>query len=621
MSKLKYKKYFQFQWYYILSLLFVFSSCAQIGINIDYSVSSNRSIASRLSTKNCSELMVNLAQAGYEANIRRALESKELVHRSHGRLTIQRPRASFLTPLYNRTQRFFSRVINDNRYPAYYIFDEAETTSKIIAYIRGLANSEVSSSTNHRDAVKDFGSEIQKWLDDYQEYQKQLDDLVKTRVSIAYNLNILKHYKNDAPDVDRVSLTFYRNGQLEETIFTFRREDDNLSVLIRDLESELKRFDGGFFTQESRDHARLNFDFFNEGAIRERVLLQSQLRDKILILNREAEFAFINLRNQMDSETLDRDSLANLELLYNQTTSLLNDSAVRPSTWATTKISRDKMLSEMRQSISSNRRLARLREQSSVMSGYLDELDISRARLTTRGLGFYTRAAYFLTPGALTFSGVFAVFNLDEQLSQLYNSYLSWRYGKKMECVRKRSEDDFLDCLYSHYESEYPDIIRLALRDPNFNPWDFELLARTEGLDQAIVSLYVDDVQEMMKFRQYFVYIERRQIEIRDLFESSHRDLISVVDFDADNTPPCISVSTDDLGLCLYNSVLSRLLVNNDKDLFEIPASDFNYQDFDSIPVDIKDDYIEEIERIVMMRAIYQDLGNLPDYQIHLFSR
>jgi hypothetical protein len=599
--------------------ILVAQSCSSLS-NIKQEPTGNRFIASEFTSNSCHELMERLIEKGYNEKIRQALEAKQLVHRSHSSLTIQRPRPSILASLYKRTERFFARVINDNRYPAYYIFDEEETTSKIIAYIRGYTRPDFRRSVGEGNAINDFGPEVRRWLDDYENYSTQIDDLVKTRVSIAYNLNLLKHYKSSAPDIDRVTLSFYKNGKLEETIFTFRREDDNLTVLIRDLERELKRFDGGFFAKESRDHVRVNFDFFNEGAIRDRVLQQSRLRDKILILNRESEFAYMNISNRADMDQPHEEGLIALRELYNRTTNLLMDQEIVPSGWATTRISRDTMLAELRQSISSNRRLQRLRDNSQVMRNYLDEADISQARLTTRGLGFYTRAAYFLTPGAFTVSGLIAVFNLDEPLSQLYNSFLTWRHGKKMECVRERNEEAFLSCLYRHYEKEYPDIIRMALKNPEFNPWDFEGIARLEGLDEKIVSLYIADVQEMIKYRQYFVYIQNRRVEIQQLFNDSHQDLINAVQFDPEDRPTCISVGNNELGLCIYETILSGMLnISGHKDDHFI-EEDFIYSDYDNVPEEIREEYIEAVSRVLMMRSIYEDLNGLEDYQIRIFT-
>lgn len=569
---------------------------------------------------NCTNMVARVLENGYEQNIKRALEEKNLVHRSYNRLTIQRPGPSLFARSAQRAERFFSRVINDNRYPAYYIFDEAETVPKIIAYVRSYVGQGRENATNTRNATRDFGPEIRKWIEDYENYNSQIEDLVKARVSMAYNLDLLKYYRKDAPDFDRVTLSFYRNGEFEDSVFTFRSDDENLTTLIRDLESEISRFDGGVFTKSARENTRLGYEFISEGVIRGRVLEQSKLRDKLVLLHREVEFAYHNLDRRAEFQNSTEEGRQALSDLYERLTRILNDEEMKPSAWAVNKTSREKMFEEMKQSVRSNKRIARMQERGEVIRQYLTEGEVSRAKLISRGLGFYTRSLFYATPGVLTVSGAVTMFDLDEKLANLYDNYLVWRYGKKMQCVRERTDQAYLNCLYRHYEREYPEIMKMALKNPTFNPWDFDAI-RELPLGSEMIDLYISDIQEMQKFREYFKYIQQRREEIKQLFMESHQRIIDGVVHEPIDVAPCVAVSRDQLAPCLYDSIYSRLVSMFGKIDDDFNRDDFPFDNYDRIPDIIRDEYKREVEDILYQRSIYEDLNQLDGYQFRIFFR
>lgn len=584
----------------------------------------------------CRKLMSRFIEPGYQKNIKRAVEEKNLVHRSLNRITVRKPRPSLFTRLYKKAERFFSRVINDNRYPAYYIFDEEETVPKVMAYVRSYVKKGSRESTEEareqagkrvddvgeeqtKNAVDDFGPQIQSWLSDYGNYDKQIDDLIKTRVSLAYNHNLLKQYKSEAEDIERVKLHFYKDGKFEESVFTFRQEDDNLNILIRDIDNEIDRFDGGWFTSDARENSRLGFNFVTEGVIRNRVLEQAKLRDRLVILHREVEFVFHNLGKRSEFDGYTEEGERALEELYVRVSNMLAEQDARPSNWAVKKTSRQKFLREFQQSIKSNRRLKELREKSQVMSDYLSEKEISRAQLLNRGMGFFTRSAFFATPGVVTLSGLVTMFDLDEDIVNLYEKYLVWRYGNKIQCVRETLDSKYIDCLYKHYESEYPEIIQFAYKDPDFNPWDFEAIRAQGDIAEAVVDAYVSDIEEMQKFREYYRYIQKRKVEIKELFAEQHQIIIDGVVPRPDNLAACVAIEQDELPLCVFDTIFSRLSADAGKLDVDFERQNFPYDQLDEIPEEIREQYKNELEEVLYQRSIYRDLNELDDYQLRIF--
>ena|GEM_PF-2806599 len=595
----------------ILIFIFAISSCSQI------EKSSQRTPASPGPTgPACRELMARFIEPGYEKNIKQAIEEKRLVHRSLNRITVRRPRPSVFTKLYQKAERFFSRVVNDNRFPAYYIFDEAETVPKIMAYVRSYVKGGVEESG--KNAKEDFGPLVEKWLGDYELYEKQIDDLIKTRVSLSYNLNLLRHYKSEAADIDRVKLHFYKNGKFEESVFTFREADDNLDVLISDIQNEINRFDGGMFTSNQRENSRLGFNFVTEGVIRNRVLDQARLKDRLTILHREVEFVFLNLGKRDEFIGYTEEGKKSLEELYVRVSNLLTDTDTRPSNWAVKKTSRQKFIKEFKQSILSNRRLQELREKSDVIKNYLSEREISRAQLLNRGMGFYTRTAFYATPGIATLSGAITMFDLDEKVVDLYEAYLVWKYGNKIQCVRETKDKKYIDCLYKHYEEEYPGIIELAYKNPDFNPWDFGAIRAQGTISEAIVNAYMSDIKEMQKFREYYRYIQRRKIEIKQLFAEQHRIIIDGAVSKPDNLAACVAIDQDRLAACVFDTIFSRLSANAGKLDVNFDRQSFPYDKIDEIPVEIRQEYKKELEDMLYQRSIYRDLSGLEDYQLRI---
>lgn len=561
--------------------------------------------------------MSRFIEPGYQKNIKHAIEEKKLVHRSLNKITVKRPRPFIFTKLYQKAERFFSRIVNDNRYPAFYIFDEEETVPKIMAYLRSYVKGGVEETG--KNAKDDFGPQVTKWLDDYEQYEQQIDDLIKTRVSLSYNLNLLKHYKSEAADIDRVKLHFYKKGKFEESIFTFREEDDNLKVLIRDIDNELNRFDGGWFTRDPRENSRLGLNFVTEGVIRNRVLEQAKLRDRLIILHREVEFIFHNLGKRSEFEGYTEEGKKALEALYVRVSNLLNEQDAKPSNWAVKKTAKQKFFKEFRQSIKSNRRLKEMKEKSQVISEYLSEREISRAQLLNRGMRFFTRTAFFATPGAITLSGVVTMFDLDDKIVNLYEKYLLWRYGNKIQCVRELTDKGYIDCLYKNYEEEYPNIIQLAYQNPDFNPWDFEAIRAQGSIPEAIINAYVSDIEEMQKFREYFRYIQKRKKEIKQLFAEQHQIIIDGAVSKPDNLASCVTVEQDQLPGCVFDTIFSRLSADAGKLDVSFDRQDFPYDNIDEMPEEIREQYQAELEDMLYQRSIYRDLNELDDYQLRIF--
>lgn len=655
----------------------------------------------------CQELIARVLEPSYKKRIQQALQDKELVHRSHNSLTVRKPGARLFTRLLQRSQRFFSQVINDNRFPSYYVFNEEQTAPKIMAYVRTLTESpeqkadrlrqsggsgsntdrstppprsrdngerlglddlkdnrggqeparrsllplrrsensgdrqasrvtredsrgDTKSTSGVRQANsgddksaptrnQDFGPEIKRWVDDYESYQKQLDDLVKARVSMAYNLELLKRYQGEARSIDRVELSFYRNGDFETSVFTFREDDGNLRNLIRDLETKIKYFDGGFFTPSLRQNSRLGFEFSSEGMIRHRVLEQGRLRDKLTILHRELEFAWLNLERRAEFSQHTEEGKQQLQELLQRVERLLMDDDLKPSDWAQRRISAQKLRSEISQSLTSNKRLERIRERSDVISNYLSESEITRANLLSRGHSFFMRLAAFGTPGVMTISGLVTIFDLDETISDFYEKYLIWRYGDRIQCVKERTDNAYIDCLYRQYERDYPEIIQMALKNPNFDPWDFEKLRESRLFPSALLDAYQEDIEQMQRYREYYRYIRSRREEIKNLFADAHQTIIDGLDAEERDIAACIAVSDSHLPVCIFDSLLSKIAASFGKIDELMDVESFDPSNYEALPEELREEYIARYEEFLFQRDIYKDLENLESYELRMF--
>ncbi|EQC49195.1 hypothetical protein M899_0778 [Bacteriovorax sp. BSW11_IV] len=601
-----------------LTSLFLLSACSSTGIH----KTSDRTPSSVKSEKpyigGCFDTVGRFLEDDYANKLAKALEEKKLVQRKTKRLTIKAPGKHMFARMLDYGSHIFKKIINDNRYHAFYMYDDEETLPNILIYIKGLVGDEKAMG-----GFEDSSKIVTTWLKEFKNYEADLDEMLKMRVSLAYNLNILKTYKKSNPDFDRIQFSLWKNGKWEETIITIRQDDHNLEALIGDLQSKLNTFDGGWRSSPNKDSgglARISIGHIDEGMLRTRVLKQAYLRDRLTILHRELEFAYNNLNNRDEFASISEENKKVITDLYKELSFTLAKEEYRPSHWAENRISYKKFMSEFKYSSKSSKYYQKFLDKSEKIKNYLSTKDLSRARFTSEGYRKYARAGYFTTTAGLSVGGVVTIFNLDDKLAEMWEEALKWWYGDKIECVKADVKNDsaYFDCLWKYYKQEYPDLVTLATKNRNFNPFDPEDPIMKK-IPEPVRSAYIEDYLGIKKLRDAYKIIAAREKEIKELFILSQRKIGDATQTDLDDLQECVIVATNRLPFCIFNNVLNPLMKEGPYHTELVDKQDpenFEFNNYEGIPQPIREQYRQKVEQIMDERALLSDLKDLDDKSI-----
>ena len=110
-------------------------------------------------------------------------------------------------------------------------------------------------------------------------YKTEMDQLVEERISLQYNISLLKKLKLDSNESRDIQITIKRGGILQNEVITLRKEDKNLGFTINKLQSEMKELDGSLL---------------KNGKIKDRIIRQAMLQDMLTIVQREVEYTTKN---------------------------------------------------------------------------------------------------------------------------------------------------------------------------------------------------------------------------------------------------------------------------------------------------------------------------------------
>jgi hypothetical protein len=147
---------------------------------------------------------------------------------------------------------------------------------KIGAQLPELLEKKFSNSLSEEES-KIFDSAMAQ-VEMFSRYQKDIEALIDERVSLQYNIEVLKKLKLDDKPMDVKIVIKRAEGETEE-IVTIRKEDKNKSLVIDKLKKQLKEING---------------KVFRFGKIEERVVKQAYLKDILTIYHREVEYAHKN---------------------------------------------------------------------------------------------------------------------------------------------------------------------------------------------------------------------------------------------------------------------------------------------------------------------------------------
>lgn len=253
----------------ILLIVVLVSSCSQLPIQ--------RMPAENPAT--CKELAQSLfLKENYDQDLQQALVSKKLISYSNKFVTVEHPRLDWI----NRTRESLNISLknwNNNKYPTFYVFSDEEVIPAAKKYFKTMTDKFPAGAELDEEAVKNFEL-VESWIKSYENYKVEVDQLLNEKISLQYNLSLLKKLKLKEDQRD-IKLSVMRGGVLVDEIITLRKSDKDLAYQIKKLKSELQDFDG---------------TLLKNGKIKDRIIRQAALEDMLTIVQREFEYALKNTK-------------------------------------------------------------------------------------------------------------------------------------------------------------------------------------------------------------------------------------------------------------------------------------------------------------------------------------
>jgi hypothetical protein len=228
-------------------------------------------------TSSCQDLAKSLLMTdNFKADLNKVLYDKKLLKFSNKFVTVQHPGLDWI----NKTKIALNRSLknwNNNKYPAFYIFSDEEVVYQAKSYFKTVNSMITTGITPRGEASKNL-KVVSGWMKSFDNYQKDINNLLEERISLQYNLNILKKFKL-TEDIQDIKLVIKRDGKFIEEIVTLRKSDKDKKSLVARLNGEIKALDG---------------DLLQNGKIKDRIIRQAALNDMITITHREFEYGLKN---------------------------------------------------------------------------------------------------------------------------------------------------------------------------------------------------------------------------------------------------------------------------------------------------------------------------------------
>lgn len=266
-------------------ILCLFASCSNL---------QERAIFERMPAEetNCQDLAKNLfMKDNYIEDLNQALIDKKLLKFSNKFVTVQHPRMDWI----NRARASLNRSLknwNNNKYPAFYIFSDEDVVTEARRYFETINSMVTHEITPAPEASKNL-EVVSGWMKSFENYQKDVDNLLEERISLQYNLKILKKFKQ-TEDIQDIKLVIKRNGELKEEVITLRKSDKDKNFQIERLKAEIKALDG---------------TILKNGKIKDRIIQQAALNDMLTITQREFEYGIKNTDGAHPELTLELEKL------------------------------------------------------------------------------------------------------------------------------------------------------------------------------------------------------------------------------------------------------------------------------------------------------------------------
>ena len=562
-------------------ILFIFtllSSCSttnqrsQIFEKLDKS-SRNPASVSRKNKSGCAGVMKHFITVDYNAKMLKALEDKSLIKRSTNKMQVKLPKDAWWTRIKDSWTHTFKNW-NDNKFVSLYMFDEEETVASAAVYSKLLKKSFEGADLNEDELT--VLKNIDNWSHKFTNYKQDIDDLVNERISLAYNSDILKKYSFEG-DRAEVDLKFVKDGKQVTEKMVFYRDDKNLQYYINQLDKRITQLDGGMFDW-----------WFDEGIIKQRIIQQAMLKDKVTIVHRELEY-FIN-----NTEGLEAAVTKHLKEKLISIQEVLINLDFKPSTYGINKVTNKALKKELWSLPKTIKGYKKIQDGKKVMNELLTDQDKDRLKFFTNG---HARVFQGTALGALV-SGSGASLWLG------FKEYFIWDENKKYECVKKKNEEEFLTCIEEYIEKKYPMIFQAAILSGDFNPFDYENIPIDQRED------YMEEIEHLKRLRVTFTILEQRKKKTKEDLRKSIRTMYDSIVINEEELHSCARLTVELFPGCMIDYLRSKfpgVFSNWDSSSNDSKGGDINIFDFDSVPKKYKKAYEAEVKSISSQRATYED--------------
>jgi hypothetical protein len=261
--------------------------------------------------QDCQQMVKTLfMKEDYESGLEKALVDKKLLKFSNKFVTVQHPHLDWI----NRARISLNKSIknwNSNKYPAFYIFSDEEVVPVAKQYFETISSIVSPDMAVAPEATKNYET-VMSWMKAFESYQTDIDQLLEERISLQYNLSILKKLKINE-DVKDIKITIKRNGKLVDEVLTIRKSDKDKAFQIKRLKAEISALDG---------------TILKNGKIKDRIIRQAVLLDMLTILQREFESGVKN--TEMPNPELAKE--------LNRINELLKVSEYQPTTYGVYRV-------------------------------------------------------------------------------------------------------------------------------------------------------------------------------------------------------------------------------------------------------------------------------------------
>lgn len=521
----------------------------------------------------CADLVRKFITRDYNEGILSALEEKALIKRSSTKMQVKLPKDAWWTRLKDSWTHTFKNW-NDNKYVSFYMFDEEETVASAAVYSKLLRKSldGVELNKDELTVIKNIDS----WSKSFTNYKQDVDNLINERISLAYNVDLLKKYSFDGSRAE-VDLVFVKNGKRVSEKMVFYKDDKNLSYYIKQLEKRITKLDGGMFDW-----------WFDEGIIKQRIIQQAMLRDKMIIVHRELEY-FIN-----NTEGIDEAILSKLKEKFKTIDEILKTTDFEPSAYGINKVTNKSLRKELWALPKTVKTYKKLQDGKKVVNELLSDQDKDRLKFLTNG---YARVFQGTALGALV-SGSGASIWIGVK------DYFVWGENKKYECVKMKAEKDFLACVETYIEKKYPLVFQAAVLSQDFNPFDYENIPDDQRKN------YMEDLEHIKRLRVTFNILEQRKKKTKEDLKNSIQTMYDSIVINEDELHSCARLTVELFPGCMIDYLRRKfpgVFANWDASADELKGDGINIYDFGSIPEKYQEQYMKEVNRISNQRASYED--------------